>query len=188
MAITIRKIEKQRPCAGMYATFLNDMRSNPVSMAYERDPEFREEFTGPFDPPDFGEDDPIPFLRVLMTPSTGTTPEERVEWILNNGLCDDVNLWDAVNQAIREEAKWLAIYNVLGNVRLTQEEAIEHVARRAMQSIMGIPTGQQVRKERGFCEICKRPVDLHECEKCWRLYGPCCDSADDNLCADCGGR
>ena len=39
------------------------------------------------------------------------------------------------------------------------------------------------------CEVCEEPVkeetDLYGCDKCGRLFGPCCNSDDGNLCGDC---
>jgi len=39
------------------------------------------------------------------------------------------------------------------------------------------------------CEICGEPVEdadaLCGCEKCGRLYGPCCNSIEDSICVEC---
>jgi hypothetical protein len=45
--------------------------------------------------------------------------------------------------------------------------------------------------ERGeqICEVCVEPVksvyDLRGCEKCGRMYGPCCNSVEDSICVEC---
>ena len=53
--------------------------------------------------------------------------------------------------------------------------------------------GQQMtdapKKNGGSCEICGEPVEniavLCGCEKCGRLYGPCCNSIKDSICVEC---
>lgn len=39
------------------------------------------------------------------------------------------------------------------------------------------------------CEVCGNTVkdvyDLCGCEKCGRMYGPCCNSVEDSLCMEC---
>lgn len=47
------------------------------------------------------------------------------------------------------------------------------------------------RPERGevICEICGDPVEHEDvfcgCEKCGRMYGPCCSSVEDSICVEC---
>ena len=38
------------------------------------------------------------------------------------------------------------------------------------------------------CEICGDPVLVRNgCEKCGRMFGPCCNSVEDGLCVECVG-
>ncbi len=53
-----------------------------------------------------------------------------------------------------------------------------------MATMMAKPErGQQT------CEVCGEPVnsvdDLCGCEKCGRMYGPCCNSVEDSICVEC---
>lgn len=40
-----------------------------------------------------------------------------------------------------------------------------------------------------ICEVCGDPVEdedvLCGCEKCGRMYGPCCNSVVDSICLEC---
>ena len=41
--------------------------------------------------------------------------------------------------------------------------------------------------EEDKCDICDEPVAgfLSGCEQCGRMFGPCCDSEDEDCCAMC---
>jgi len=71
------------------------------------------------------------------------------------------------------------------------------------QSGAGIKPGHGAKTKRGstmskpatpkpnhrICEVCEEEMigdpAVCGCEKCGRLFGPCCNSADDNLCVEC---
>lgn len=39
-----------------------------------------------------------------------------------------------------------------------------------------------------ICEVCEEPcLELHlcGCEQCGKLYGPCCNSEQEDLCCEC---
>ena len=42
---------------------------------------------------------------------------------------------------------------------------------------------------REICEVCDEPIgtgqQLCGCGQCGRLFGPCCNSEDDDLCVEC---
>ena len=42
------------------------------------------------------------------------------------------------------------------------------------------------------CDICGDPVELadevHDCEGCWRTFGPCCESSSPDLCIECAAE
>lgn len=38
------------------------------------------------------------------------------------------------------------------------------------------------------CEICEQMVDMEKlsgCEKCGRMFGPCCNSMSPDICVEC---
>lgn len=38
------------------------------------------------------------------------------------------------------------------------------------------------------CEVCNQFCDADErcgCERCGRMYGPCCNSVEDSICVEC---
>lgn len=44
------------------------------------------------------------------------------------------------------------------------------------------------KKGASICEVCGDPVEddaLCGCEKCGRMYGPCCNSIQDSICVEC---
>ena len=45
------------------------------------------------------------------------------------------------------------------------------------------------KKGETICGVCGEPVEhldvLCGCEKCGRLYGPCCNSIEDSICVEC---
>lgn len=51
----------------------------------------------------------------------------------------------------------------------------------------GVVTSSIMKKK--CCEVCNEEVqsdyDLCGCEKCGRMYGPCCNSESDSICVDC---
>ncbi|HZT29447.1 MAG TPA: hypothetical protein VFA33_06170 [Bryobacteraceae bacterium] len=47
---------------------------------------------------------------------------------------------------------------------------------------------KQQKPEFVTCEICGQACDADErcgCEKCGRMYGPCCNSLEDSICVEC---
>lgn len=48
-----------------------------------------------------------------------------------------------------------------------------------------------MKKVIGTCEVCNEAVEAEDgtflsgCEKCGRLFGPCCNSVDPNYCIEC---
>ena len=50
------------------------------------------------------------------------------------------------------------------------------------------PVATTPTKGESICEICGDPVEdgaLCGCEKCGRMYGPCCNSVEDSICVEC---
>jgi hypothetical protein len=44
------------------------------------------------------------------------------------------------------------------------------------------------KKGESSCEVCGGPVEdgaLCGCERCGRMYGPCCNSVEDSICVEC---
>ena len=44
-------------------------------------------------------------------------------------------------------------------------------------------------EEMDRCEICEEPLEaggcLVGCDQCGRLYGPCCNPMEDDVCVEC---
>lgn len=48
------------------------------------------------------------------------------------------------------------------------------------------PVTKQKKQPTGHCEICgRRDVYLLGCARCHRLFGPCCNSMQDDGCVEC---